>query len=69
MQEMQQAAADLDIPQEAEDALDDLAIDATDPQGMLSLSLESVFRKLRQTAADEAARCSRWPFWQHYSAG
>ena len=55
MQEMQQAAADLDIPQEAEDALDDLAIDATDPQGMLSLSPESVFRKLRQTAADEAA--------------
>ena len=55
MQQMQQAAESIDIPPEAADALDDLAIDPTDPQDMLSLSPESVFRQLRQTAADEAA--------------
>lgn len=53
--QMQDSLYTLDIPQDAEDALHETGVDPAAPAGIASLSPDSVWQRLRQTAAEEAA--------------
>ena len=55
LQAMQERLYALDIPQDADDALRDLDVDPADPAGITALSPGSVWQRLRQTIAEEAA--------------
>ncbi len=55
LREMQDTLYELDIPPDAQDALRDTGIDPAEPNGITGLSPAAVFRRITQTAKEEAA--------------